>query len=93
MEERITVRPMGPHEYGVEVVEGDTRTSHRVQVPDQLVDDLGVFDLDEATLVRESFYYLLDREPATSVQREFALDDIRATFDDYIEEMRLRLAP
>ena len=44
-------------------------------------------------LLRESFAFLLEREPATSILREFALGDIARYFDDYHAELRRRVAP
>lgn len=87
----IDVRPMGPHEFGVSVHEGDLTTHHRVTVPDQLLDDLGLPGLDEQALVEESFAYLLENEKATEIREEFALDDLRSTFPDYLPDMRDRL--
>jgi len=87
----IVVNPMGPGEYGVQVVEGDVTTSHRVRVPPGMVEDLGLGDVDADVLVRESFEFLLEREPATSILREFALDDIARYFGDYYEELPRRV--
>lgn len=83
---------MGPGQYGVQVREGDVETSHRVTVPASLVDDLRVADGDEESLVRESFAFLLEREPATSILAEFALPTISDYFPEYLDEVRLRLA-
>lgn len=87
MTQQIDVVAMGPHEYGVRVVQGDLATDHRVQVPEQLIDDLGIPYLDEQRLVRESIAFLLEREPATSIMREFTLDDIERFFPDYRAEI------
>ena len=87
----ITVTPMGPGEFGVQVSEGNETTSHKVSVPDQLLDDLAIPDLDQQALVEESFAFLLEREPATSIMREFALTEISRFFPEYQEELRRRL--
>ena len=47
--------------------EGGVVTGHRVHVPEGLVDDLQLQDVDATQLVRESLGFLLDRVPATSV--------------------------
>ncbi len=87
----ITVTPMGPGEFGVQVSEGNETTSHKVSVPDQLLDDLAIPDLDQQVLVEESFAFLLEREPATAIMREFALTEISRFFPEYQEELRRRL--
>ena len=92
MSERILIQPMGEHEYAVEVTEGTTLTRHRVTVPTDLLTDLGLAGADEQTVVHESFAFLLDREPATSIYEEFPLDTISSHFPDFADELRTRLA-
>ncbi len=87
----ITVTAMGPGEFGVQVREGDTTTSHRVTVPDELLDDLAMPDLDQERLVEESFAFLLEREPATSILADFSLTTISRYFPEYHDELRSRL--
>ncbi len=91
MEQRIETKHMTEHEYGVTVTEGDHSTQHRVRVPEALRDELGIVDLDEDQLVKESFHFLLEREPADSILREFDLDVISRYFPDYVPEIRTRL--
>ena len=88
----ISVTPMGPHEFGVEVTEGDTTTSHRVSVPETLLDAWGLVDVDEEAVVRESFAFLLEREPVTSILPEFELSVISRYFPEYDEELPARLS-
>lgn len=87
----VAITPMEPGFFGVQVTEGDVTTSHRVRVPDQLIDDLGLGSVDQPTLVRESLEFLLEREPPTSIMREFSLDDIPRFFGDYYDELRRRV--
>lgn len=87
----IVVTPMGPGRFGVLVTEaGDVGTSHVVTVPDELLDRLGV-EAEADEVVRESFAFLLDREPATSILKEFELPVISEYFGDYVDELRRRL--
>ena len=83
---------MGPHQFGVQVTEGDVTTSHQVTVPESLLDDLNLGGTDEETVVRESFAFLLEREPATSIMKEFSLDVISSYFPEYSEELTRRLS-
>jgi hypothetical protein len=88
----ITVTAMGPGQFGVQVREGDTTTSHQVTVPDDLIDELGLPDVDQEELVEESFAFLLEREPATSILEEFPLTTISRYFPEYPDELRSRLS-
>jgi hypothetical protein len=88
----IALTLMAPGEFGVEVTEGTDVTGHRVRVPEEFLDDLLLGGVDPEVIVRESFTFLLEREPATSIMREFSLDDIARYFPEYPEELRRRLA-
>ena len=89
----INITPMAPGQFGVELEEAQgVRTSHVVTVPESLVEELAIPDLDQEHLVRESFAFLLEREPQTSIMREFALPVISSHFPEYMSEIRARLA-
>ena len=88
----ITVTPMGPGQFGVQVSEGHQVTSHRVTVPESFLDDLALADADQEQVVRESFSFLLEREPATSIMDDFALPVIADYFPEYYDELQRRLA-
>jgi hypothetical protein len=62
-----------------------------VRVPERLLADLGLSDAQEPLLVRASLVYLLEREPPSSILREFTLDDIARYFPDYPAEIGARL--
>jgi hypothetical protein len=87
----IEVNALGPGQFGVQVREGHTTTSHRVTVPDDLVDDLQLGGVDPSQLVEESFVFLLEREPGTAILRQFSLRDISRYFPEYTEELQRRL--
>lgn len=87
----IRITPAGPHEFGVEVTDGQETTSHRVIVPPSLLDDWGLEDTDSEAVVRESFAFLLEREPASSILPEFSLAIIPRYFPEYHAELPDRL--
>ena len=87
----IDVRATGPHEYAVVVDAGRERTRHTVRVPQRLLAELGLTEAAEAALVRESFAFLLEREPASAILREFELDVIARYFPEYPGEIGARL--
>lgn len=66
-------------------------TSHEVTVPAGFSADLGCGQVAPEELVRASFEFLLEREPATSILREFSLDVISRYFPGYPAEIRARL--
>jgi len=73
--------------FDVEVRDGAITTSHAVTVPSHLPEALGWPPGREELLVRASFEFLLDREPATSILRRFSLEVIGDYFPDYTSEM------
>ncbi|MBW3537705.1 MAG: hypothetical protein KY395_08095 [Actinobacteria bacterium] len=90
-DERIQVTPMEPGHFGVQLEEGDVRTSCRVRVTDGFVDDLLLNDVDRERIVKESVGFLLERVPATDIPQELSLDEIHRDFPEYYEELRARL--
>jgi hypothetical protein len=87
----ISITPAGPHEFGVEVTEGDETTSHKVIVPPSLLDDWGLEESDSENVIRESFAFLMEREPATSILPEFSLAIISRYYPEYKDELPERL--
>jgi len=87
----IRITPAGPHEFGVEVTEGEETTAHRVIVPPALLDDWGLDNSHEEAVVRESFAFLMEREPASSILPEFSLAIIPRYFPEYSDELPDRL--
>lgn len=59
------------------------RTTHDVDVTAADLERLAPGATDPTTLVRESFEFLLEREPRESILRRFALTDIELYFPDY----------
>jgi hypothetical protein len=91
----IDVRHLGPHHFAVSVKEsqGTPRLHHEVIVDDRFLDDFGLIDPDQAQeedLVRQAVEFLLDREPATSMDHSFSLSDLGDQFPDFFDEMRAR---
>jgi hypothetical protein len=87
----ISITEMGPGRFGVEVEEGDERTGHLITVPEAVMDEIGLIDIDPTLLVRESVGFLLDREPSTSIGEDLSLEEIPRRYPDYFEEVRAGL--
>jgi hypothetical protein len=79
-----------PRVYDVAVDEAGRVSRHRVTVPDNLA-GAGLPEVEPERLVRESFVFLLEREPASAILREFELTVIGRYFPDYTDELRRRL--
>ena len=65
----------------VQVNAGGERTEHKVRVADEDLERSGA--TDPTALVRRSFEFLLEREPASSILREFRITDIEKYFPEY----------
>lgn len=87
----IQVTALEESAYGVRVSDGAAVTDHRVTVPQAMLEDLGLTGADREKVVKESFAFLLEREPATSILSEFSLDQIARYFPEYYEELPRRL--
>ena len=87
----ITVEALGEEEFRVQVVEGSTRTTHRVTAR---VDQQRRYAPDVAAtrLIEESFRFLLEREPKESILQVFELPVIEQYFPEYGQEIRTRLS-
>jgi hypothetical protein len=88
---QITVTAMEPEWFGVQIAEGNLRTSHRVRLTGGLVDDLMLGDEVPEDVVRESIRYLLDREPSSEIPDEVILDRVEAEDHGFADELRARL--
>ena len=78
----IAIVPSGERCYDVTV---DGASRHRVSVPARFGND------DVERVVRVSFEFLLEREPASAILPEFSLDVIGRYFPEYEAELPRRL--
>ena len=76
--------------YDVEIDQDGRISSHRVTVPADL-SGAGLPEVEHERLVRESFAFLLEREPASAILPEFALPVIARYFPEYPEAVGRRL--
>lgn len=79
-----------PLVYDVQLAQDGTSTRHRVTVPQDLA-SVGLPDADHDALVRESFNFLLEREPPSAILSEFDLTVITRYFPQYPEEISRRV--
>ena len=85
----LDITAAGAHRYDVVVTdESGHETRHIVEVPEGLLAELGLAETQEPLLLRASMRYLLEREPPSSILREFSLDVITRYFPDYPTDIR-----
>lgn len=73
----------------VTLVDGDRAVSdHEVRVQHSDLEELAPAAVDPTDLVRRSFAFLLEREPASSILRRFDLSVIGRFFPDYAATIR-----
>ena len=79
-------------EWSCRVIVGDDAraTEHEVAVTNDVLSRLAPADTDPTRLVRESFEFLLAREPRESILRTFELPIIGRYFPDWEAEIRRR---
>jgi hypothetical protein len=93
----VHVVAMGPEQFGVQVTEGDITTSHEVTVPTDVLDEAGIAAAEDDAdglgerVVRETFAFLLEREPATAILRTFSLHDVARYFPEFFGELKSRM--
>jgi hypothetical protein len=79
--------------FAVRVRGPKSETTHTVSVPSGFAEKLGLGAVPSEELVRASFMFLLDREPASSVLPRFALDVISRFFPEYQAELAGYITP
>jgi hypothetical protein len=87
----ITISRLRRRHFQVLVRDGRWETTHRVLVPER-IGELEHRDDDFERIVEESFRFLLEREPASSILAEFSLNGISRYFPDYPRELARRLS-
>jgi hypothetical protein len=86
----ISVRKLDDETFEVRVAAGHTTTTHRVTLRAGDMVYLAGNGTDAERLIEESFRFLLDREPNTSILSRFDLPVIGQYFPEYAGEMRRR---
>jgi hypothetical protein len=70
--------------YEAEVTVDGDHYAYRVSVPDDLVERVGA---EPAAIVRATLAFLLDREPPTSIMRQFDCSVVSRYFPEYESEL------
>lgn len=80
----ILLAPLGNNRFRVQVVEGESSSTHEVEVSSETLERLG-WEGSLEGLIRRSFEFLLDRESKESILGEFELSAISRYFPEYEE--------
>jgi len=73
------------------VVEGGSQTVHRVYMSQEYYRELCGATVTHEYVLIQAFRYLLEREPNTSILREFDITDINRFFPDFEAVIKDRL--
>lgn len=82
------INPLPEGTYEVCVTEDDSMTTHTVHVNGHYIEELGKKPEEVQELLKESFEFLLYREPKESIHRDFNLKVIAKYFPEYESQMR-----
>jgi hypothetical protein len=92
VQRHLEIEVLDMDQYEVTMAEGSVISRHRVELSEEVLDELGIDEPDGETVVREAFAILLEREPLTAVPPSSTLDRIGALYPYLLPELRQRLA-
>ena len=75
------------YNFKVDVIEGDTGTSHKVELSKQDYENLTDGKIAPEELIQCSFEFLLEREPKESILSSFNVSIISRYFPEYTREI------
>ncbi len=84
----IQVQEIEASFFQVTVSEGDSKSCHRVTVPEELYQRLTGGDISQADCVEAAFRFLLEREPKESILSQFDLSVIGHYFPEFEREFK-----
>ncbi len=93
MNRHLDIELLACERYEVTIAEGSVVTRHCLEVPSDTLDDLGLYEVDGETVVREAFGILLEHEALTAVPAEATLGQIGHHYPYLLPELRDRLSP
>ncbi|MBF0626205.1 MAG: hypothetical protein HQL82_15545 [Magnetococcales bacterium] len=89
---RVTVRLTSglteePLAFEAEIVEGGSRTSHRVTMDSATREHMGCTGMDPVRCVEAAFRFLLEREPKEAIMVQFDITVIGRYFPQFFREI------
>jgi hypothetical protein len=92
MPAKIEVEKIDESKFRVRVVQSGSETTHDVTVSPSDYIRLGGGKVEPEEIVRQSFEFLLEREPKESILTRFELSVIGRYFPEYEREIKRRLS-
>jgi hypothetical protein len=86
------VEDLGEHAFLVRFPGGEEPVESRILGSAEVLAQLGLPDVDELRVVRATAEFLVERQLAIDLPAVIDLDDVVAGYDDYLDDVRLRLA-
>lgn len=83
----IKVKKKSEHKFIVTVEERESRTQHTVSLDDEYYQKLTGGRMTKEELIRDSFEFLLEREPKESILSKFNLKVISQYFPEFEEKI------
>lgn len=83
----IKVKKKSEHEFIVTVEERESKTQHTVSLDDEYYQKLTGGRITKEELIRDSFEFLLEREPKESILSKFNLKVISQYFPEFEEKI------
>jgi hypothetical protein len=92
MAAQIEIKKFDASHFRVRVIEGGSESSHQITLSAKDCARLAGGTTEAEQLIRNSFQFLLDREPKESILARFDLSAISRYFPEYELEIKQRLA-
>jgi hypothetical protein len=90
MTDKLQVRALGEHNYLIRLAEGEEQVEIRIQASHDVVQRLGLREVDEPRIVEATAVFLLERQLAVDLPPTLDLDDVVAGYDNYLSELERR---
>lgn len=82
MSDQINIKELSPNAFDVTIY-SNTETNHQVTISDNFITEYQIKNLTKKEIIEQSFIFLLQREPNTSILRKFDIEVIANYFPEY----------
>ncbi|PWI40978.1 hypothetical protein [Streptomyces sp. ICBB 8177] len=91
MSDQCDIEPLGGHEYLVRVHHRSEVVESRFQATDRVMADLKAGARDERRVIEATMDFLREKKSADELPQLVDLDDVAASYDDYVDAVRAKL--
>ncbi|RFU20569.1 hypothetical protein [Geodermatophilus marinus] len=88
MTDVLAIEPQGEHQFVVRMSRREETAESWSNLSPGILDDLGVREDDEEVLVRRTVAYLLEHQDVADFPDVVELEDVVATYADYLDVIR-----